>query len=59
MRTRPCVRLFCIVDTLTSASVLPGINDIIEELPKWVVFAGHNYMDNMSRLQFVVFQLAG
>ena len=59
MRTRPCVRLFCIVDTLTSASVLPGINDIIEELGKRVAFAGHNYMNNMSRPQFVGFQLAG
>ena len=30
MRTHPCVRLFCIIDTLTSASVLPGIDVIIE-----------------------------
>jgi hypothetical protein len=34
MRTHPCVRLFCIVDTLTSASVLPGINDIIDKVTR-------------------------
>jgi hypothetical protein len=28
---------FCIIDTLTSASVLPGIHVIIEGLPKRVV----------------------
>ena len=39
--------------------MLPGINDIIEELGKRVAFAGHNYMNNMSRPQFVGFQLAG
>jgi hypothetical protein len=49
MRTHPCVRLFCIIDTLTSASVLPGIDAIIEELPKRVVFTRHDYIDNMSR----------
>jgi hypothetical protein len=43
------VRLFCIIDTLTSASVLPGIDVIIDELPKRVVFTRHDYMDNMSR----------
>ena len=48
MRTHPCVRLFCIVDTLTSASVLPGINDIIDEAPQSVVCTGHDHMDNMS-----------
>jgi hypothetical protein len=48
MRTHPCVRLFCIVDTLTSASVLPGINDIIDEAPASVVCTGHDHMDNMS-----------
>jgi hypothetical protein len=41
MRTHPCVRLFCIVDALTSASLLPGIDIIIEEFPRRVVFAGH------------------
>ena len=49
MRTHPCVRLFCIVDTLTSASVLPGINYIIDEAPASVVCTGHDHMDNMSR----------
>jgi hypothetical protein len=34
MRTHPCVRLFCIIDTLTSASMLPGIDRYIEELPE-------------------------
>jgi hypothetical protein len=48
VRTHPCVRLFCIVDTLTSASVLPGIDDIIKELPASVVCADHGHMDNMS-----------
>jgi hypothetical protein len=48
MRTHPCVRLFCIVDTLTSASVLPGIDDIIDEAPTSVVRSGHDHMDNMS-----------
>jgi hypothetical protein len=48
MRTRPCVRLFCIVDTLTSASVLPGINYIIDEAPASVVCSGHDHIDNMS-----------
>jgi hypothetical protein len=33
-RTPPCVRLFCIIDTLTSASVLPGVDGNIEELPE-------------------------
>jgi hypothetical protein len=49
MRTHPCVRLFCIIDTLTSASVLPGINDIIEQQLKRVVGADHDCMGNMSR----------
>jgi len=49
MRTHPCVRLFCIIDTLTSASVLPGIDVIIEELPKRVVGADHGCIGNMSR----------
>jgi hypothetical protein len=31
------VRLFCIIDALTSASVLPGIDVIIEEFLKRVV----------------------
>lgn len=31
-RTHPCVRLFCIIDTLTSASMRPGVNGNIEEL---------------------------
>ena len=48
MRTHPCVRLFCIVDALTSASVLPGIDAIIEELLQSVVCTGHGRMDNMS-----------
>jgi hypothetical protein len=48
MRTHPCVRLFCIVDTLTSASVLPGIDGIIDEAPTSVVRSGHDHMDNMS-----------
>jgi hypothetical protein len=48
MRTHPCVRLFCIIDTLTSASVLPGIEVIIEELVKRVVFIGHDHLGNMS-----------
>jgi len=54
MRTRPCVRLFRIIDTLTSASVLPGVNDILEELWKKVVFASHDCIDNMSRPWVVV-----
>jgi len=33
-RTPPCVRLFCIVDTLTRASVLPGVDGNSEELPE-------------------------
>jgi hypothetical protein len=48
MRTHPCVRLFCIVDALTSASVLPGIDVIIKELLQGVVCTGHGQMDNMS-----------
>jgi hypothetical protein len=48
MRTHPCVRLFCIIDTLTSASVLPGIDVIIEESSKGVAFTGHDHTDNMS-----------
>jgi hypothetical protein len=48
MRTHPCVRLFCIIDTLTSASVLPGIEVIIEEFRRSVVSAGHDLMGNMS-----------
>ena len=48
MRTHPCVRLFCIVDTLTSASVLPGVEDSIDEVPERVVCAGHDRLDNMS-----------
>jgi hypothetical protein len=31
-RTRHCVRLFCIVDTLTITSMLPGIDNIIDEV---------------------------
>jgi hypothetical protein len=49
MRTHPCVRLFCIVDTLTSASVLPGIDDIIKDARGRVVRAGHGPFGNMSR----------
>jgi hypothetical protein len=30
--------------------MLPGVEVIIEELPKIVVFAGHDHIDNMSRL---------
>jgi hypothetical protein len=52
MRTHPCVRLFCIVDTLTSASVLPGIDDIIKEARGCVVLAGHGPFGNMSRYQW-------
>jgi hypothetical protein len=48
MRTHPCARLFCIIDTLTSASVLPGIHVIIEEFRKSVVSASHDRVDNMS-----------
>jgi hypothetical protein len=49
MRTHPCVRLFCIIDTLTSASMLPGIEDIIREAQGGVVRAGHGPFGNMSR----------
>jgi hypothetical protein len=59
MRTHPCVRLFCIVDTLTSASVLPGINDIINEVPESVVCAGHDHMDNMSSQALPSFASSG
>jgi hypothetical protein len=47
-RTHPCVRLFCIIDTLTSASVLPGIEVIIGEFRESVVSASHELVDNMS-----------
>ena len=48
MRTHPCVRLFCIIDTLTSASVLPGIYDIIKDYSARVVCTDHDPPDNMS-----------
>jgi hypothetical protein len=33
MRTHPCVRLFCVVDTLTITSMLPGADVSIDEMP--------------------------
>jgi hypothetical protein len=39
---------FCIIDTLTSASVLPGIEVIIDGYPSRVAFTGHDHIDNMS-----------
>jgi hypothetical protein len=47
-RTHPCVRLFCIIDTLTSASVLPGIDAIIQEYSGRVVCNGHDPVGDMS-----------
>ena len=51
--TAQCARIraydfFCIIDTLTSASVLPGVDVIIEEFRKSVVSASHDRVDNMS-----------
>jgi hypothetical protein len=40
----------CIVDALTSASMLPGIEVIIEELAERVVFADHGRKNDMSRI---------
>jgi hypothetical protein len=48
MRTHPCVRLLCIIDTLTSASVLPGIEVIIQEPPTRVARSGHGREGVMS-----------
>ena len=31
MRTHPCVRLFCLMDTLTITSMLPGVGDSIDD----------------------------
>jgi hypothetical protein len=39
---------FCIIDTLTSASVLPGIDVIIDGYPNRVAFVGHDHIDDMS-----------
>jgi hypothetical protein len=36
-RTHPCVRLFCIIDTLTSASMRPGVDASIDGSLKKVV----------------------
>lgn len=47
-RTHHCVRLFCIIDTLTITSVLPGIDDIIDEYPTGIARTGHAHVRNMS-----------
>jgi hypothetical protein len=44
------VRLFCIVDTLTITSMLPGIDDIINEVPD-----GNRPHGSRSRTQYVTF----
>jgi len=49
MRTHPCVRLFCIIDTLTITSMLPGVDDNIDDVPLAVARAGHDRNCNMSR----------
>jgi hypothetical protein len=47
-RTHHCVRLFCIVDTLTITSMLPGVDDIIDEYPTGIARTGLAHACNMS-----------
>ena len=47
-RTHHCVRLFCIIDALTITSVLPGIDDIIDEYRTGIARTGHAHARNMS-----------
>ena len=47
-RTHHCVRLFCIIDTLTITSVLPGVDDIIDEYATGIARTGHAHARNMS-----------
>jgi hypothetical protein len=47
-RTRHCVRLFCIIDTLTITSMLPGVDNIIDE-----VLNGSRSHRSRSRMQYV------
>jgi hypothetical protein len=49
MRTHPCVRLFCIIDTLTITSMLPGVDDSIADTPMAVARGGHDRIGNMSK----------
>jgi hypothetical protein len=49
MRTHPCVRLFCIIDTLTITSMLPGVDDSIADTPMVVARDGHDRIGNMSK----------
>jgi hypothetical protein len=42
MRTHPSVRLFCIIDTLTITSMLPGVDDSIADTPIAIVHGRAN-----------------
>jgi hypothetical protein len=48
VRTPHCVRLFCIINTLTIASMLPGVDAIIHEASSAIARAGHVFIGNMS-----------
>ena len=61
MRGYQCARVhahdfFYIIDTLTSASLLPGVDVIIEDLPTRVVGTDHGRVNDMSKPHFVVFR---
>lgn len=48
VRTPHCVRPFCIIDTLTKASMLLRVDVIIHEASSAIARAGHVFIGNMS-----------
>jgi putative transcriptional regulator len=45
----PACDFFCVIDTLTIASMLPGVDDSIADSPMAVARAGHDRICNMSQ----------